>query len=524
MDNAFEALRVRLGDAVTIPDVALALVHTRMVAEGMRFDFGAVTACIARAVARAGADAPADAVWLRVVDALVDEGLASDRLRPLAPLCTSPVVVIPAFQPRRPTHDAANASADTVTLSEADARPPRGRTYGFTLSPFGRGASWELIHSGSLFDVYDAELEGRRVCVKTPAAAPRRVLGCRWSALYDTETFISGETGPYALSGNAEEAEALARVVANLLAVEAQVLRWAGPSWNHEPLGIGVWDGAAEWGPKPTWHLDMRLALVLPRHDAAPLSTLAPEERRALVPRMLPVLWDALCRAYHGDLSETNLLVARDRSRFHLIDPGVIAAASFSSVKEGEYFGSARTSAVFTTTRASYPLLPPFEDARLFPDEAHEDAALDLAACLRAMLPHSWDGPDLRIMRVDARATHASGAPAPRRRPFPSDLLALGLLYVRALTGETLFLEPAFGLDRAAWEGELPSFGRAGYSRANSVYDQFARALGRVEAGYIHDRLAALPLTAGQRRLAEALLNLRVRTRGELAGLLAEGG
>jgi serine/threonine protein kinase len=159
---------------------------------------------------------------------------------------------------------------------------------------------------------------------------------------------------------------------------------------------------------------------------------------------MMPALWDALVAARHGDLSAENVLVDLERGRFVLIDPGVCLWSLTSSGADDQHDWMDHRVA-FTTTPASYPLLPPTYEA---PGEGLEGLGLD--AHLRVLgrlggsfmvgpiIGTAWFRPgDREIERAIVRKTLELEGPPRSEDPRPpaADLLAVGILCFRALTG-----------------------------------------------------------------------------------------
>ena len=202
---------------------------------------------------------------------------------------------------------------------------------GFNLSPFGSGIIKETLHQGAMFDVYRASLNGNDVCLKTPAkpyvSTSTKLHQLRYTGV-DTSIY-HGEIGLKHYDKYGDDYLALkmvpvaeAHVEANcLLLAEAQIINWTNSAWNHEIIGFGTWDGLSNCHFHPCERLkddilapgthDVRFlpVLIMPFYDSIPFSLLKPKNKRELFPRILPSLWLALCKMYHGDISESNILI-----------------------------------------------------------------------------------------------------------------------------------------------------------------------------------------------------------------------
>jgi hypothetical protein len=353
-----------------------------------------------------------------------------------------------------------------------------------------------LVQPGLNFDIYRADIDGSTVCLKAPAPQRRGFLGVSdYRVRFTSMCLISGSNGT--LPFDHERVDWFA-----LLQSEQAAIQVSGGAWNHATVGLGSWTGAAN-SPVPG-----QPVLVMPWHEAVPFSDLAPAEKRTLFPRMLPALWAALSAVHHGDLSEDNILLAQDRSLFHLIDPG----AQYSS--ETRHYGMIeKKCTVFVTTPANYPLLPPHC--------ASADGHHGLEAELEFLVRREAAGND----RAVAPGDHY--LPPSRNRPVSSDLLALGILYTRILTGAEPFLGPASLLDRPAWVGQLPRYVRdpldSTSERAlqpSEVSEAIQVVLDTLRAGWIDAHLDRNELSPAEKRLARALLNLTPGSPEELFELL----
>jgi hypothetical protein len=104
-----------------------------------------------------------------------------------------------------------------------------------------------------------------------------------------------------------------------------------------------------------------------------------------------------------------------------------------------------------------------------------------------------------------------------RPRPFPSDLLALGIIYYRILTDEDLFLGREILPDRPAWQGDLPS--GLMDPKNGSILETYRRVANTLSENYIARELDKHSLDPAEDRLANALLNLQVRDQNHILEL-----
>lgn len=336
------------------------------------------------------------------------------------------------------------------------------------------------LHAGARFHVYRALVGDAEVCIKTPAAAAAGEALYRWQ-----EENISNPTFLYR-TGNAAACEASSGILARLLALEQAAIDRTAGAWNHATLGLSHWLGP-DGGPGLP-------ALLLPLHDARPLGQFERAERVDLIERMLLSLWNALADRPHGDLNESNLLIARDRSRFHIIDPGVQERVQLKDRDRTECI------TMFTTTPASYPILPPWE----------EGLGLSLVQELHE-LSLGW--------RLIYGGNMQKPNPPPRRggRPWSPDLLAIGILYARALTGAEPFL--GTWIERPAWQGQYPIWSDEYPFVAHEVLEAWERTRDTIVAHI--DGLLDRPGISGPRReLARALLTLEIPDLAALRTLL----
>lgn len=370
------------------------------------------------------------------------------------------------------------------------------------MSPDDRGVDslrpLRTLSAGWRSVVHQAQRDGRMVCVKTAAPA---ATGLQYHttdrAWTGSEHFTSGQTVATPISPE---------TLAALLADEHETLLRSGRAWRHEPLAFLE-------GPPP--------ALVLPLHDADPLTSLPDAERAERLIRELPMLFRALTGHRHGDLSETNLLADRSGAGLHLIDPASRAICWLQGSPDGRAGVQAERASLhgapvtrvqlprdrhvetrFVTTPARYPILAPFTE----PGDGDLDYQLE-----SLMLP--WEG----LRAVEAIERRQRNPPAPTVRPAPADLLALGIILFRALTGEEPFVGRGLLLDRPAWLGEHPRWCYFPRLDPGDLLPTFER-LRAVLPDWIASRLARVPVR--HRALVHALLTLAPRSAADLAALV----
>jgi serine/threonine protein kinase len=396
----------------------------------------------------------------------------------------------------------------------------------FNLSPYGKVNIKEIIHTGSMFNVYLAELFGNEICLKSPSLNANNEDLFR-SNFHGVQTsFYVGSTSEFTDQfktdiSNDQYVELLGR----LLIAEGEVIKWSNGAWNHSVLGQGLWDRLSNCykhafsEPLSTRTSDpesltLRFApvLILPSYSAIPLSSLSPDKKRELFPRMLPALWEALCEMHHGDLSEDNILVERNFKIIRLIDPGI----AISSAITGDLY--ANMVSFFTTTAANYPLIPPFVD---FGENVVEDYSDSLINHLKALLSKlkRTRGEACGVFKLAGRELTWSSdrtlCRVKRKRPISADILSLGIIYYRILTQKDLFKEWGLAPDKPAWQGQ---FGEVGGD--NTVINQYERVIEQLSGKHLEEVLNGASLRQKERHLVNELINLRIRDKEDLLKLL----
>jgi hypothetical protein len=398
----------------------------------------------------------------------------------------------------------APAAATTLLPAKGDhgkTRPQQIPNPGpFNLDPFGPGRVTDALHRGRTFHVYRATLGERTVALKTPAP------GLSGDAFFidgehrHTSIVVATDQGMGSLNGFQKRLDPLT-VATGALLMEAHRIGLTAGAWNHEVLGLGTWDGMS-----PDWDrscgsydepLDSRFlpVLVMPYHDATPFSALPGSTKRTLFPRMMPALWDALCVLPHGDLSESNILLDRTRNGFHLIDPGVTLSSDLRDrvPRTGYEYLS-----IFTTNVANYPIVPPFDRTPCW-----------WAAGLANRLSGSTDGDATDWWNAESLAGQGPG-----RSPAACDLLAVGIIYSRILTGAEMFLGTSL-LPTPVW------FRHHVEGRQKEEPTE-ARLIEALSDGYLWATLEKAAATEAEKRLAHALLNLEILERDQLLRLVSE--
>lgn len=279
-----------------------------------------------------------------------------------------------------------------------------------------------------------------------------------------------------------------------LLVHESARIRISRGAWNHRVLA------AAPLRPRPD---DPGVfGLVMPWHPGPTLAELPRREQRELLPRMMLSLWRALATAAHGDLHGGNIILAPGRDRFVLIDPAV-----FLVDHDVHRSGDSHSRCLFTTNSRYYPLLPsyylpraPLRDAPSLADQ-FEAFRWALSGCYAL-------GPGCHAGGV---TTGFAELPDGRDEPGPADLLAIGILYYEALTGEHPFIDAEF--TAPGWLGAVACDG----FRNND--SGFEAALARIARPVAPPDARVSDVHPAEAALAMALLELRVHDTDALLSL-----
>ncbi|BAY11808.1 hypothetical protein [Calothrix sp. NIES-2098] len=368
----------------------------------------------------------------------------------------------------------------------------------FNISPFGEGIVTEILHQGKTFNLYRANLCGKDVVLKTPSPHVTGEDIYAYNSYSTSEIFVTSELGIDKVFDHPNDLLDPIKVATWILLVETQLINWTRGRWNHSIIGLGTWDGLSQiHGNKEVYNtsepLDLRFlpVLIMPDYEATPFSKLPAYSKRLLFPQMLPALWDALCYMHHGDLSESNILISQKQNIFHIIDPGVVLASD-----SGKLFGL-QEQYIFTTTSANYPLLPPY---------LGDSKAVGIVECLK------YFG---REMKPSNRIPAPSLSEVQQQsNPSMSDLLALGIIYYRILTGKEIFLGQDILPDKPAW---LHSY----MSPQFPQWEIYHRVLDFLSNHYIDRELDKSTMSNSERKLVYALLNLEIHNKNDLLRLSA---
>lgn len=352
------------------------------------------------------------------------------------------------------------------------------------VEPLGTVRVTAWLHRGALFDVLQAEHQGRAVCLKTPSLSP----SARGEEVFASLTH-SDETNVFITSaGGTAVIAAREALLGQLLTLEAQRIRDTAGAWNHQVIALGVWDPEPERS-----HLGLddllreearfRPVLVTPLHPGCTFGQLDRGLQRKLFPRMLPALWDALTAAPHGDLSPENLVCDLAGGRFVLIDPGVV----MRSLRPRRGPGLDEEVTVTTTNAEHYPVLSP---------------AFDLL-----LGQPTGEIPTLGAIIMPWR---------PRRegQPAASDLQAAGILYHRLLTGR----HPLYGT-LPGWEVHQPLWVGSFSDRPTRGANDPRRGVLDRPGGFAPPSRLQPDVSRPEDALCKALLDLQVESRGALLDL-----
>jgi hypothetical protein len=333
------------------------------------------------------------------------------------------------------------------------------------------------LHAGGA-DLLEVEFGGRALLLKVPGAGEPSGASffARQSIVFTRQFSSIARSGEPAAPLSPDE----------LLRLEAERIHQSGGAWGHQVLWGGIVRGRAEES----------YGLLLPRHEGRPLRELPREQIRRLLPQGLPWLWDALSAAPHGDLHEGNVLVTSSE-HFVLIDPGALHFSHHT------HSGDSVSECTFTTNAEHYPILPPYYLPRV---------PLAQRGGLSAHFLQLRQG--LSGVTQLGELTFAGG-PSPLLHhpaislgePAPADLMALGVLYYRALTGQHPLYDAQF--TQPAWLG-----GRC-LENHRELDTGFEAALARL-ARPIPPPQGATPAEAA---LCLALLELRLGSREQLSEL-----
>ncbi|AKT41187.1 hypothetical protein [Chondromyces crocatus] len=367
-----------------------------------------------------------------------------------------------------------------------------------------------LIHAGTHFDVHEVEVGGRKLALKVPSdrAMPSgpghenlflasRVLG---GATTDWDVRCHGGSLTRLMADNevadVEDAEGVGEL---LLRDEIRRLHAAAASWNHAALGLIRCEVGGRRGLP---------GLLMPLLEGAPLGSLPLPAQRRLLPRMIPALWDAIATVLHGDVEASNLLVAPVEDRFALIDPGALVLRHLPER------GASRGSDVLTfiTNVDTYPVLPPYA---ITPPLGEGATLRDHWHSFRESMTRSDFAPPFKVGTTDAGRWTSTRAgrflvdvAVERGEPHPADLLAVGVMYYRALTG----VHPLY-------EDELS---RPGWLNLVSVDDALSGGeamTARLDRGLRPPSSIDASVTPAEEALALALLDLQVPSQGHLRAL-----
>lgn len=361
----------------------------------------------------------------------------------------------------------------------------------FNLTPLGEGTVTEVLHEGQTFHLYRADLGGQDVVLKTPSPSLTGDALFVKSISVGSEEMVRTSQGIDWLNWSDSKLDPI-KVATWALLVESQIINLAAGDWNHHVIAMGTWDGLSKNWNKETWSvkepLDLRFlpVLVMPYHNAVAFSTLPHSLKRLLFPQMMPALWDALCKTPHGDLSESNILINQTQNIFHIIDPGIVLSSDMHQHSGDTYIS------IFITTRANYPLIPPFNR------QSHDATGL-----ISFIKEHILDW-NMRGLPEDMLYPAS-----PSVRPAACDLLALGIIYYRILTGKEIFLGTSILPEKPAWQNSYVT----PQNENTRVYMQLIDSL---SDGYVQKELDKANITEAEKRLAYSLLNLEIVDKGHL--------
>jgi hypothetical protein len=227
------------------------------------------------------------------------------------------------------------------------------------LAPLKNSASYTR---GDLYTLFYAEQAGVPLCLKSPTLAPvsSGYYAAKSYFRSTSQTFYGGETH------GVNEPNQNSWLGSLFLQSEQEHLRNTGGAWNHNSTALILWDNLFAHNAAKRNYSGLSApsigaysnALVMPFYSGRSLSDFSPSERRVLFLEMLPALWEALCAAEHGALSEECLLISDDLARFRILSPGVVLSTTSKSDEHSSE--ESKTSYFFKTCAKNYPLLPPF--------------------------------------------------------------------------------------------------------------------------------------------------------------------
>src|SRR5262245_17056248 len=291
-----------------------------------------------------------------------------------------------------------------------------------------RGRLERRVAAGALFDVYQAVLsDGRAVAVKIPAAQvdrPRAPLFSAFASIIFSR--LHSVRGGIHCARLVDLCDTTTQ--ARLLAEEAARITASRPWWSHDVIYCGPALLPGDTGVP---------ALVTPWHDGDAFGALDRAAQRDLFPRMIPALWRALAAAPHGDLHPRQLIVHEAEGRFVFIDPGVELF-----IDHTRETGDGDTELAFLTNHEHYPVVTPYYASTHTTAHPREHFRSFIGASGGFEVPI---GPHAFAVGPVVPAVHDGTAPR------VADLLALGVIYYRVLTGRHPFYD---GLYRyPAWYG-----------------------------------------------------------------------
>jgi len=376
------------------------------------------------------------------------------------------------------------------------------------------------IHQGPLFEVHRLRSPRYDVCVKRVALQDddriATSLAAHWSDSNETNIFMGRGMGG-AWYRDAPRGPYYER----LLRAEFAVIQRVAGQWNHPGARLTRWQPGTHLEVKAEGVLEGDLCMVMPTCQGQSLSDYPRERQRKIFPSLLPALWRALTHHAHGDLSPEDVWMDRSEKFFRILDPGVcirghqwlrndhpdavVGALDFRSV-------------LFTTNVEHYPVLrPAYGDGALScdADDGFDDLEAEVRGYLRAepfslVDELSLDSAQPTLFhffeRIHAYRQRYDGVPAPLPNPCAPDVIAMGIMYFRILTGRR-FLD-LYPVEWPLWAGYWSDRG----NRAHPFPD-FADHLDVLTQALD----AATHLSVAERRLCEDLIGLQVHSLQDLS-------